>query len=78
MNQYYGSDWDTGDMEGLVSIGSHKLYLSASGPERLAGEPIVLLMQGLGSTIDEWVAVRKLMLPLCAMVELRSFGDGPQ
>ncbi|KAJ5145412.1 hypothetical protein N7448_002804 [Penicillium atrosanguineum] len=76
MNQYYGSDWDTGDMEGLVSIGSHKLYLSASGPERLAGEPIVLLMQGLGSTIDEWVAVRKLMLPFARWLNYDRSGMG--
>jgi pimeloyl-ACP methyl ester carboxylesterase len=52
-------DWNTGDKSALVSIGTHKLYLQASGPDRKPGEPIVLLMQGLGSTIDEWVVVKR-------------------
>jgi pimeloyl-ACP methyl ester carboxylesterase len=56
-------DWDTGDKSALVSIGTHKLYLSVSGPDRKPGQPIVLLMQGLGSTIDEWAAVRRHVIP---------------
>ncbi|PMD22763.1 alpha/beta-hydrolase [Hyaloscypha hepaticicola] len=56
-------DWNTGDKSALVSIGTHKLYLSVSGPDRKPGEPIVLLMQGLGSTIDEWVVVKRHVTP---------------
>lgn len=56
-------DWNTGDKSNLVSTGTHKLYLSVSGPDRKAGEPIVLLMQGLGSTSDEWVAVKRYVTP---------------
>jgi pimeloyl-ACP methyl ester carboxylesterase len=37
--------------------------MAVSGPDRRDGEPIVLLMQGLGSAIDEWVAVRRLVQP---------------
>lgn len=45
----------------MVSIGTHKLYLSASGKDRNPGEPMVLLMPGLGSTIAEWVIVTRLV-----------------
>ncbi|KAL3417329.1 alpha/beta hydrolase [Phlyctema vagabunda] len=56
-------DWERGEKSGLVSIGSHCLYMAVSGPDRQEGEPIVVLMPGLGSTIDEWVAVRRLVQP---------------
>lgn len=56
-------NWNTGDESALVSIGTHKLYLSVSGPDRKPGQPIVVLMQGLGSTIDEWAAVRRHVVP---------------
>lgn len=69
-------DWDEGDKDGLVSIGSHKLYMSVSGPDRKPGKPIVVLMQGLGSTIDEWVAVRKLVLPFARWLNYDRSGMG--
>jgi pimeloyl-ACP methyl ester carboxylesterase len=56
-------DWNRGEKSGLVSIGSHSLYVEVSGTDRREGEPIVVLMTGLGSTIDEWVAVRRLIEP---------------
>ncbi|KAJ5647870.1 hypothetical protein N7490_004242 [Penicillium lividum] len=71
-----GIDWDKGDKDGLVSIGSHNLYLSVSGPDRKPGEPIVVLMQGLGSTIDEWVAVRKLVIPFARWLNYDRSGMG--
>lgn len=73
--------WDTGDAAQKLSIGSHELYLAASGCDRKPGEPIVLLMQGMGSTIDEWVAVRKLVTPFARWVNYDRSGlgrsDGP-
>ncbi|KAH8811057.1 Alpha/Beta hydrolase protein [Xylogone sp. PMI_703] len=63
MAQESGQDWEKGEKSGLVSIGSHSLYMSVSGPDRQDGEPLILLMQGLGSTIDEWVAVQRLIRP---------------
>lgn len=69
-------DWDKGDKSGLVSIGSHKLYLSVSGPDRKPGQPIAILMQGLGSTIDEWVAVRELVLPFARWLNYDRSGMG--
>ncbi|CAI7669112.1 unnamed protein product [Penicillium pancosmium] len=69
-------NWDNGDKSGLVSIGSHKLYLSVSGPDRKPGQPIAILMQGLGSTIDEWVAVRELVLPFARWLNYDRSGMG--
>lgn len=63
MAQESSQDWDIGQKSGLVSIGSHSLYMAVSGPDRREDEPIVILMTGLGSTIDEWVAVRRLIEP---------------
>ncbi|KAJ5676278.1 hypothetical protein N7536_012450 [Penicillium majusculum] len=69
-------DWDKGDKDGLVSVGSHNLYLSVSGPDRKPGEPIVVLMQGLGSTIDEWIVVRKLVVPFARWLNYDRSGMG--
>jgi pimeloyl-ACP methyl ester carboxylesterase len=69
-------DWDTGDKSAMVSIGTHKLYLSTSGPDRKAGEPIVVLMQGMGSTIDEWVMVKRLVIPRVRWLEYDRSGLG--
>lgn len=76
MQQTSQIDWDRGDKNGLISIGSHRLYLSVSGPDRKPGQPIVILMQGLGSTIDEWVAVRKLVLPFARWLNYDRSGMG--
>lgn len=76
MQQVSQIDWDKGDKSGLVSIGSHKLYLSVSGLDRKPGQPIAILMQGLGSTIDEWVAVRGLVLPFARWLNYDRSGMG--
>jgi len=60
----------------MISIGTHKLYLSVAGPDRKPGEPIVLLMQGLGSTIDEWIAVRRLVTPFARWLQYDRSGLG--
>ena len=69
-------EWNTGDKSAMVSIGSHKLFLSVSGPDRKSGEPIVVLMQGMGSTIDEWVAVRPLVTPFARWLNYDRSGMG--
>lgn len=69
-------DWDTGDKPRMVSIGTHNLYLSTSGPDRKSGEPIVVLMQGMGSTIDEWVMVKRLVTPFARWLEYDRSGLG--
>jgi len=74
--QTQAHNWDIEDKSEMVSIGSHKLYLSASGPDRKAGEPVVLLMQGMGSTIDEWVAVKKIVTRFARWIEYDRSGLG--
>lgn len=69
-------DWNTGDKSGNVSIGTHSLYLSSFGPSRAPGTPIVLLMQGLGSTIAEWVAVQRLITLFARWVQYDRSGLG--
>lgn len=56
-------EWDRGDRSTLISIGNHSLYLQVSRRDRIHNEPIVVLMTGSGSNIDEWVAVRRLVEP---------------
>ncbi|TVY33758.1 hypothetical protein LOCC1_G008677 [Lachnellula occidentalis] len=68
--------WDTGEKSALLSIGTHSLFLSASGPARARGAPIVLLLPGSGSTIAEWVAVRRLVIPFARWVEYDRSGLG--
>jgi pimeloyl-ACP methyl ester carboxylesterase len=69
-------DWNTGDKSAMISIGTHKLYLSVSGPDRKPGEPIIVLMQGLGSTIDEWVVVRRQVMPFARWLNYDRSGSG--
>ena len=69
-------DWDKGDKDGLVTVGSHNLYLSVLGPDRKPGEPIVVLIRGLGSAVDEWVAVRKLVVPFARWLNYNRSGLG--
>jgi len=69
-------DWNTGDKSAMVSIGTHKLYLSVAGPDRKPGEPIVVLMHGLGSTIDEWVVVRREVMPFARWLNYDRSGSG--
>lgn len=76
MQQASTIDWDKGEKDGLISIGPHKLHLSVSGPDRKPGEPVVILMTGVGSTFDEWVAVRKLVLPFARWLNYDRSGMG--
>lgn len=76
MSRSQFTDWDKGEKDGMVSIGTHKLYLSASGPDRKPREPVIVLMQGLGSTIAEWVAVRRQVLRYARWVQYDRSGLG--
>ncbi len=43
----------------MVSIGTYSIALNVSGPDRLAEQPVVLIMHGLGGTMSEWPAARR-------------------
>ncbi|KAG4436316.1 hypothetical protein IFR05_008210 [Cadophora sp. M221] len=57
-------DWNSGNKQGLVSIGSHRLYLEVAGPDRIRTEPVVLIIQGLGSCFSAWATVIRHLRPL--------------
>ena len=69
-------DWEHGEKTGLVSIGTHKLYLSVSGPDRKPGEPVVVLMQGLGASLHEWVMVKDRVSKFARFVQYDRTGLG--
>ncbi|KAH8690163.1 Alpha/Beta hydrolase protein [Talaromyces proteolyticus] len=50
-------DWNLHDTGGLVSIGTHSLYLRAAGPVRSTGTPAVICIAGLGDNSVSWTAV---------------------
>ena len=50
-------NWPTDDTEGLVSIGTHSLYLRAAGPVRSPGTPAVIGIAGLGDSSVTFTAV---------------------
>ncbi|MCJ1382094.1 hypothetical protein MMC17_005206 [Xylographa soralifera] len=51
------TDWQSGDRSGLVSIGTHKLFAKTAGPARKAGDPLVVVVTGWGSSINSWPSV---------------------
>ena len=69
-------DWDTGEVEDHVSIGPHKLYIAAGGQDRKRGQPVVLIMQGMSSTIGEWVVFKRLIAPFARWVNYDRSGLG--
>ncbi|RFU28024.1 hypothetical protein B7463_g8310, partial [Scytalidium lignicola] len=52
---------DAGGSSKLVSIGSHRLCLYSYGPNRTPGQPVVIIVPGLASSITGWAAVRRLL-----------------
>ncbi|KAJ3111429.1 hypothetical protein HK100_002691 [Physocladia obscura] len=76
MLEALSQDWNTGNHSSLISIGTHGLYISASGQDRKPGEPIVLLMQGMGSTIDEWIKVKRSVEQFARWVQYDRSGFG--
>lgn len=55
-----GSYWEKGEREGSVSIGTHSLYLNVSGPERLPGNPLVIVEAGMGDGALWWKEFQRL------------------
>lgn len=47
-----------------MSIDSHSLFLTASGPDRQPGEPAAIIIQGLANSSRSWAAVQRLLKPV--------------
>lgn len=56
------------------------LYLSAAGPPRRAGEPVVIIEAGLYSSSNEWVAVQRLLSShvRCFTYDRAGYGQSPE
>jgi pimeloyl-ACP methyl ester carboxylesterase len=68
--------WNIGERSGLVSIGSHKLWLSVHGPDRGSGEPLVIIIPGLASSTTGWVAVQRGLTPFTRVLQYERSGYG--
>lgn len=68
--------WDTGEKSGLVDIGSHHLWLHASGPDRKLHSPAVIIIQGLASSATGWTAVQRCLSPFVRVYSYERSGFG--
>lgn len=55
------STWSTAEKSGLVSIGTHKLYVSTSGPIRTPGDPLLIIFPGANAACESWKPVSSLL-----------------
>ncbi|KAL1970264.1 hypothetical protein VTN77DRAFT_5424 [Rasamsonia byssochlamydoides] len=56
------NEWETSPIKSsLVSIGTHQLFASVSGPVRTAGEPIVIVFAGAGEASSSYPALERLV-----------------
>ncbi|KAE9366549.1 alpha/beta-hydrolase [Stipitochalara longipes BDJ] len=58
----HDSTWEKGECEGVISIGTHSLFLSVAGPERLQGQPLVIVEAGMGDGSLWWKAFQRLVI----------------
>ena len=49
------NEWELSDKTGLVSVGSHSLFVSARGPPRKSGAPVVVFITGGGVPTEFYV-----------------------
>ncbi|KAF3405131.1 Uncharacterized protein DPV78_003011 [Talaromyces pinophilus] len=76
MNPNYPVNWDTGEKSGHVSISTHKLWLSVHGPDRNAGEPLVIIIPGLANNTTSWAAVRRGIATFARVLQYERSGYG--
>ena len=60
MTDHPSIDWNSASHSGLVSIGMHSLYLTATGPPR-SSSPAVIIEAGAGDNHISWSAVVRLI-----------------
>lgn len=75
------SSWEIGERYTRVPLngapGTHlQVGVSVSGPDRVPGTPVVLLLQGMGSTHAEWSPVRRLLRPTTRVLSYDRCGLG--
>jgi pimeloyl-ACP methyl ester carboxylesterase len=57
------NEWLQGAHSGLISINNHDLYLTADGPDRIPGKPVVILVSGIGGSTSSWPLVIRNLTP---------------
>ena len=53
--------WMTSEKAGLISIGTHKLYISTSGPTRMPRDPLLIVFPGANAVCESWEPVSSLL-----------------
>jgi pimeloyl-ACP methyl ester carboxylesterase len=70
-------NWNEGDHSGLVSIGTHSMFLSAAGPTRSSpSTPAVILEAGGGSNSIPYAAVKRLISKFARVYSYDRSGRG--
>lgn len=69
-------DWNIGENSGLVSIGTHNLWLSVCGPDRKDSEPLVIIIPGLANNTTSWAAVRRGLVTSTRVLQYDRSGYG--
>lgn len=55
------SEWTASEKAALISIGTHKLYVSTSGPVRMPGDPLLIIFPGANAACKSWEPVSSLL-----------------
>ncbi|KZP07921.1 alpha/beta-hydrolase [Athelia psychrophila] len=76
MSQSPTTKWDTGEVSELVSVGTQKIFLTASGRSRAAGDPAVIIVAGLGDSGLGWAAVAREVAPFARIYRFDRPGLG--
>lgn len=54
-------NWTSSEKTGLVSVGTHRLYVSTSGPVRMEGDPLLIVFPGANAACQSWDPVSSLV-----------------
>jgi pimeloyl-ACP methyl ester carboxylesterase len=69
-------NWNSGYHSRLISAGNQRLFFSVSGPDRKPGQPVVVIMHGVTSTMSEWPVARRMISSLARTVDYERAGFG--
>lgn len=61
-------DWARDTGSAMVSIGTHCLYTSISGPPRTTQDPLVVVLAGAGDVASSYTALSPLVAPFCRVL----------